>query len=266
MRKIIIALGLFFILSSAYSQVEGISASKLGTYCAETISATSIEFEPAFNLALSTQRFDDHGTKQNLFLSSDSIQQFSSFGFRFTYGLFKDFEIGVSLPIDISTLSVGAKYKLPFKSTPQFGIFAGYNAILGNEVYVRKNAVHESTSSVGLGFIISHDFSDKFGLDINAQYHKHFHTTVGGHSQGFTISTDIGYYLFEDISFIVGFVYSYDNNHNFIKQSNLFTFNPGIAIEKAKNFILVLNAPIDIIGKNEYQTVGFGLALTILLN
>ena len=59
----------------------------------------------------------------------------------------------------------------------------------------------------------------------------------------------------------------------FYKESNiednnahLFTVNPGIAIEKAENFILVLNAPIDLFGKNEYQSIGFGLALTIILD
>jgi len=29
---------------------------------------------------------------------------------------------------------------------------------------------------------------------------------------------------------------------------------------------LVLNVPIDLLGKNEFKTVGFGLALTIILD
>ena len=46
----------------------------------------------------------------------------------------------------------------------------------------------------------------------------------------------------------------------------LSALNPGIAIEKAENFILVVNAPFDVFGKNEYKTFGFGLALTIILD
>ena len=54
-----------------------------------------------------------------------------------------------------------------------------------------------------------------------------------------------------------------DDSNN---SSQLFTLNPGIAIEKAENFILVINSPFDLFGKNEYKTVGFGLALTIILD
>jgi len=264
--RTIITLSLVFVINISFSQVGGLSASKLGTYCTETVSAKAIEFEPAFSFASSTKMFDNNGATQNLFLSSDSTQLFSSFGFRFSYGLFKDFELGVSLPVDISTLSIGAKYKLPLETKMSFGIFVGYNAIVGNEVYVKRNTVHESTSSVAAGIIATYDFSEKFGFDFNAQYHKHFHTTVGGHSQGYTLSTDVGYYLIENINFIGGFIYSYDNNKIITRQSHLFTFNPGIAIEKAERFILVLNSPIDLFGKNEYKSTGFGLALTILLN
>ncbi len=44
------------------------------------------------------------------------------------------------------------------------------------------------------------------------------------------------------------------------------TLNVGMTIERAKNFILVLNAPFDIAGKSTEKIYGAGFALTILIN
>lgn len=259
-KSIYIIIIFVFNLKIGFSQVGGLSASKLGTYCAGTIPSKQIEFEPSFSFSSSTKMFDSNGTSQNLFLSSDSIQFSSSFGFRFTYGLFDNFEVGVSLPSDISSLSVGAKYKLPLDYKMEFGLIAGYNAIVGNKVYVKRNLVNEATSSIVTGIIATYNSSEKFGFDFNAQYFKHLYKNSNDEKQGFAISSDIAYYLLRNINFISGFSYSFNN------YSQLFTFNPGLAIENAQQFILVLNTPIDLFGKNNYKTKSFSLALTILLN
>ncbi len=266
MKKVIITLGLFFIINYVHSQVGGLSASKLGTYCVETVPVHTIEFEPAFSFASTTSYFDKDGNLQDIFMSDDSIQHFASTGFRFSYGLFKNLEIGVTIPIDISTLSFGVKYKLPIDTKVEFGLMAGYNGIYGNDVYVKRNTVHESTSAYAFGGILTFPFSDKLSVDFNAQYQIHINETANNHKDGIFLSSDIGYYLFENVNFISGFSYSFRNNDDAEEKSYLFTLNPGIAIEKAERFILVLNSPIDLLGKNEYKTTGFGLALTILLN
>ncbi|MCK5538964.1 MAG: hypothetical protein KAI79_19225 [Bacteroidales bacterium] len=263
----------FFILSSilltfnyAIGQVSGLSASKLGTLCTVTVPAQTIEFEPFFEYATSTSIFDLDGNTQELFLSSDSSQFFSSTGFRFSYGLAENLEIGVSLPVDVSTVGFGAKYKLPLDGNLTLGILAGYNSIVGNDIYVRRNAVHESTSAVVGGIIMTYEFTEKFSFDFNAQYQKHLNTTDAGHDQGLFLGSDFGYYLIENVNFITGFNYSYIGHEVSENNAHLLTVNPGIAIEKAENFILVLNSPIDLMGKNEYKTIGFGLALTIILD
>ncbi len=266
MKKTLITFSLFFAINAIFAQVGGLSASKLGTFCTEAIPAQALEFEPFFEFATSTSAFDMNGTAQNLFVTSDESQIFSSTGFRFSYGLFKDFEIGVSIPVDISTINLGAKYKLPIEGKATFGLLAGYNQILGNAVYIRKDAMHESTNELVGGIILTYEFSDKFSLDFNAQYHKHLNTTNLGHDQGMCIGTDIGYYLIKNINFIIGSRCVFIHYKEKIMNAHLFTLNPGIAIEKAENFILVMNAPFDVFGKNQYKTFGFGLALTIILD
>ncbi len=266
MKKTLILLSLLFAIDKVYSQVGGLSASKLGTICTESVPVQTIEFEPFFAYELSTRSFDENGNIQNLFATSDSTQFFSASGFRFSYGLFKDFEIGISTPVDVSMVNFGAKYKLPLDGKLTLGVFAGFNAIVGNSIYVKRNAVHELTSTLLGGLIVTYEFSDKFSVDFNAQYQKHLVITTEGHDNGLFFSSDFGYFAIENVNFIMGMHYNFKEYNAYENNSHLFTLNPGIAIEKAKNFILVLNAPIDLFGKNEFKAAGFGLALTILLN
>ncbi len=131
MRKIITTLALFFIICNAYSQVGGLSASKLGTYCAETVPVQSLEFEPTFNFASTTSYFNEHNNVSDLFMSDDSIQHFASTGFRFTYGLFENFELGVTIPIDISTISFGINIKYQLIANLSLDLWRGIMEYMG---------------------------------------------------------------------------------------------------------------------------------------
>ena len=266
MKKYTLILFVCLIGLEAYSQVGGISASKLGTLCTTTVPEGTIEFEPYFGYSISSNIFDSNGKVQELYSSPDSTMNFASSGFRFSYGLMNNLEIGVTVPVSVSEVSFGAKYKLPLEGKCAVGILAGYNTILGNQVYDRRNAIYEQTPAFVGGLIITYDFTNKLSLDFDAQYQKHTQSTIGGHTDGIFLNSDIGYYFIEKANFIIGLNYHYkifDNNKD---NSYLLTLNTGITIEKAKNFILVINLPFDLMGKNEYRTKGFGLALTIMLD
>lgn len=266
MKKITLLITLLFVLSYAYSQVGGLSASKLGTLCSSTVPNSTIEFEPFFGYAQSTNYFDSDGEIKSLFSTSDSTMNFAGSGFRFTYGLAKNLELGVSIPVNVNEIHFGAKYQLPIEGNYSFGLLAGYNTIMGNQIFANRDGVNEATPGFVGGIIISYVFSDKLSIDFDAQYQKQIQTTVEGHKQGFYLNSDIGYYLMKKINFIIGLNYGYQAYNTNIDDSYLLTLNTGVAIEKAKNFILVINAPFDILGKNEYQTKGFGLALTTFLD
>ena len=266
MKKFTLLFLVSMVSLSVYSQAGGLSASKLGTLCTAPVPEGTIEFEPFFGYSTSSNFFDSDGNVQALFSTSDSSINFAGSGFRFSYGLIKNLEVGVSVPIDVSEARFGAKYKLPFDGKLTMGLLAGYNAIMGNQVYDRRNAMYELTPTFVGGFILTYDFTEKFSIDFDAQYQKHTQTTFGGHSNGLFLNSDIGYYFLEKINFIVGLNYNYKIFDNSDDNSYLLTLNTGIAIEKAENFILVINAPFDLMGKNEYRTKGFGLALTIMLD
>lgn len=268
-QKILIELLILFISFFpfiSYSQIGGLSASKLGALSADPVSHNLIEFEPFFGYSSSQHHFNSEGKLQPLFSTSDSTMKFSGSGLRFTYGLFKNMEIGLTVPIDISEVRFGVKYKIQSKSKHRIALIFGYNNIVGNQIYVRRNSTHEATPSFLGGWVASFYISEKCSIDWDAQYQKHTIATLDGHTQGFYASADIGYYFFEHINFILGLQYNtqfYDFKTN---NSCILSLNAGIVIEKAKNFILVVNAPFDLYGKNEYRTKGFGMALTIILD
>ena len=266
MKTFLLFISVITIWFTSFSQIGGLSASKLGTLSTETVSVNKIEFEPFFGFSYACCHFNENRSETPLFASNDSLQIFSDLGLRFTYGVINNLEIGISLPIDVSTISFGAKYKLPIEGNHTFGILAGYNTLLGNNIFVRKNSINETTPAFVGGMIMSSKFSDKFSIDFMAQYQMHTILTANSHKNGYFISADAGYYLLKEIDFIIGMYYYFIDSENNSNSKSLFTINPGITIERAENFILVLNTPFDIFGKNEYKTTGFSLALTILLD
>ena len=83
------------------------------------------------------------------------------------------------------------------------------------------------------------------------------------YQQDYFINTDLGYYIINKIQLVSGFNFSFTDGD--ITQYQLI-FNPGVTIEKANNFILVMQLPYAVSGKNTYQSSGFGMALTIMID
>ena len=266
MKKIIVLLAFSFISVAIFSQVGGVSNGKLVTLNAGTVSENKLEFEPSFGFATSSNFFDANGDVQEMYKSSDSLMKFSSMGFRMTYGLIENLEVGLYLPVDVSEINFGAKYRLPIDGKLGLGLVAGYNSVLGNQVYDKKSTVYELTPAILGGVIMSYGFSEKLSIDFDAQYRKHTQTILGGHTDAFRVSTDLGYYILNRINLIAGLTYNQALFEDSISNSYLLTLNTGFTVERGENFILIINAPFDLMGKNEFRTKGFGLALTITLD
>lgn len=257
MKKLTLLLLASFFTTNLFSQVGGLFASKLGALCTATVPDGTIEFEPFFGYATSTNFFDRNGNLRPLFSTSDSTMKFSGSGFRFSYGLMKGLEIGVSLPIDVSEVNFGAKYKPPIEGKLTMGFLAGYNTLIGNQVYDRRDAIYEVTPDFIGGLIMTYEFNRKLSIDFDAQYQKHTITTIVGHSHGLYLNTDVGYYLMDKVNFIAGLNYYYKVFEATIDNSYLLTLNTGIAIEKAENFILVINTPYRFIWKKRIPNYWF---------
>ena len=270
MKKIIIPI-LFLILQiyefSMLAQVGGISASKLATLCTETVPYKSIEFEPMFSFSYSNQLWDKDGKLEYAFSSRDSIIVSSEFGFRFSYGVLKNLEIGVAAPAAMSSLSWGAKYRIPLGEKYCCGILAGFNLPLGNGIFSKNSQYSDVTPSIAGGIVTTFNIiEEKLCIDFDVQYQKYVKQVDDKHLGDIFLNSDIGYFITKNIQMVAGINYSETRFEQKMNNSYLLTLNTGLTIECAENFILVLNAPFDLAGKNVYKSKGFGMALTILIN
>jgi len=240
MKKIFLIFIIFCFSISLYSQIGGLSASKLNTITAESVAKNQIEFEPAFSITATK------GFGYNRF---DSPIYNNSFGFRFTYGAFKNTEFGFSVPFDMSNFQFGSKFMFFSKDQISSAFFGGLNIDFSTTI---------PEYQAGGGVILSTQNSEIFSTDLQIGYIYSFHEY---NPNGFYVNMDNGVYIGK-IQYILG--------ANFLKNIDLISnyelwLTPGITIEPAKNFLLVLMYPFTVWGDYYYTRRSFNFALTITL-
>lgn len=252
-----------FLWTNIFSQIMGISASKLGTYNAQAISKNHLEFEPSISMAWTRSKWDLNYNEIPMFQSNDSSSYETELGFRFTYGLFDNIEIGIFTPAHASCIGTGIKYNFISLDNLYLSAMAGVNFHTGNSTYNTKIDYSDKTTSINGGLILSYEFNNKLSIDINGQMHKHVRETLDKHLYDTFFSTDIGYFVTNGQQLVTSINYSKVVYEESTLNQELFMLNTGLTIETANNYLLVLSAPIDIFGKNCNKIRGFSIALTI---
>ena len=249
MKKISLIFVISFVITSAYSQIGGISASKLATICTSPVAPRKIEFEPSFSVNRNPKYWND----RHISIIEKNISNKGSFDFRFTYGVIKNLEAGFSLPSDASSLQWGAKYRFYNAKFLSFALISGANFDFHTDT---------TLSEVGIGGVTTLQYTKNISTDID------IHLIDGFRRRGllneFIVGIDNGIYI-GYIQYIIGINYFYkilaDN-----KISNNLYLNPGVTIEPAKNFLMVFSFPISVYGTNDQKNHGFSFALTITLD
>jgi len=264
MKNILIVILLVFSFSYSFSQVSGVSASKLATICTSPVAPKIIEAEPSFSFGYSNKYFNETGKLTNSFENKDSTELESGYGFRFTYGVINNLEIGTTFSSDFSELSFGAKYKLFQINNLSSAIMTGINLPMGNNVFDKSLNLAENKSSFASGIVLTYDFNDKNSIDFDCQVQKFTSEVVENHVLDYFIDCDISHWLTSELQLIAGLNYANLKFDNY--EENSLTLNLGTTIERQNNYLLVLNSPINLIGKNTKQVFGFGFALTISID
>lgn len=247
MRKLIF-LNFAFILSiSSFAQIGGLSASKLNTMSATVVPHNKIEFEPSFSITKNTGIFDNDA---RLLKYNDSIFE-NGFGFRFTFGAFKNTEIGCSLPIELNEFLLGAKYLLFSNEKILLSAFGGISMDF---------TVPDFVSQIGGGGILTLRYTDKISSDLQFGYLNNTNKNID--KNAFFFNMDHGIYI-GDIQYIIGM--NYYTNFSANTKTELW-ITSGVTIEPAKNYLLVLMYSKTVFGKNTFQNQGFSFALTITLD
>jgi hypothetical protein len=260
-----VLLGAIVFTNLTHAQVGGISASKVGTFCAGTVPGKDLEFEPSYSFAKSTKQWDSDNKLVNKFSTTDSAAIASELAIRCTYGFSDKLEIGISVPSDVSWASIGAKFNIWSRDHSGVSFIAGINLPMGNRVYSDKSYSLNDIGSFAGGIVISHQFSEKVLWDIDIQGQKLFRSAgVDNHSDLF-INTDIGFYPKEHIQLICGMGYYNLFYRDANKNVFMIDIHPGISYETGENFLIVISSLIGLYGKNEHQWYGvnFAFAMTI---
>lgn len=256
---------LFLLCQITNAQITGISASKVVAYTVINIPHNTVEFEPSFGSSWSSRQYDKDGNVVNLYNSPDSASVSSGLAWRITYGLFDKMEIGTSFSPSFSSVSWSTKYMVIGNDKYGFSIMAGMTNPLGNRVYNKSQRTANDVTSYGLGLIGSWFFTDQLSLDINTQF-QNYSESVNGVSDGdFFFSADIGNYILNNKILLLASFSHQRSTYPTLTQKK-WTFSPGVSIEYANNFLVVVNGSFDFAGRNIFKQHGFGIALTTFLN
>lgn len=253
---------LLFILllsvSSAQAQVAGISASKLNTINAEPISKGALELEPTFSSSRSSAVWGVDGLDE---LGNTSVS--SSICWRVTHGISDGIEVGLSIPSDFSSGSLGLKTILSAKDIFSLGAMIGISTPFGNRNFNQDNRAADDLTSYGIGLIGSWIFSSVSSLDANIQYQDYFNTVGAESPSGILYNVDYGHYIAGGkFQLFVGAGYQTASADGF--SANVFSLFPGISVETSDKYMLVLNTQHDLFGKNAEKTIGLNLAVTTM--
>lgn len=267
MRKLLFlyAFSLFFVLN-VRAQVAGISASKLATYNAYTIEHNHLEIEPSFSWMSSRRAFNDHGNRYFFSANHDSLIISRDLFLRGTYSPFKNLEIGTFITADLSSLSLGLKYMFfdnkKFAASFIYGInWSGKYSDLQKPGTIPKPETR--VAAYAGGFALTRQFSEKLSWDTDLQYQTSF--SAGRSFQNdYFVDSELGYYVFHhQLQLIGGFTYHYQNTKTIGQEGYSLVFNPGVTIETGKSYIIVLYAPVSLLGKNMEIYRGVNVAFTL---
>lgn len=267
MKKLIILILVLISVAELKSQIAGVSNDKLVVVNPAAIDTRTFEFEPGFGYIWSKKSFDSNGKLVPHTPQNDSILVLQALGFRFTYGFAKNFEMGAVITSTLDAFSLGIKYSFVNKEKFIAGAFLGTNFSNESDIVFRNTGIFGKTASIVGGFAFMNRFgeSQRLSLDYDVQYQNTFDNEKSYTDDVFA-SAELGYLLKKAVQLIGGFTYRYNHYKIGDPDSWLLTWNMGITTKPGKMFVLILNVPVDIAGRNVNRFTGFQIVLTIGLN
>jgi len=251
----------------AFSQVMGVSASKLTSINAATANKNQVEFETGFGYYWASKYYNEEQKLQEFSEEGDSTDVFQEMAFRITYGITDKFETGVLVASNMSTFSLGVKYYLFTSNTFSGAIIAGGTFANESDIVSKNTGIFGKTVSLATGMAFTNEFSQKLSLDFDLQYQCIRDVDVS-YSNDFFANAELAYIFNNSNQIIGGFSYTNNNHtHKYDGHNNqLFTFNLGASISSGEMFEIVFYTPITLMGKNYDRLNGISLALTIFLS
>lgn len=262
MKKTILIISILLYSYSIFAQVGGISNSKIIVIGTDPVPLHDFEFEPAFNIFWGDKAWDQDKKSYDLFMTNDEAFTASDFGFRFTYGLFNNVEIGVSASSDASETAWGIKYNFLNKNKFASAFALGLNLQHENIIYNKK----EQAPSIAGAYIFAIKPTEGLCLETDIQMQKYVRNLSIEHSIDLFITSELAYYINDNIQLAFGVSYMQSKFKESNNNIELLSIYPGATIEFGETFVIILGLPFDISGRNIEQTIGLGIAITFAIN
>jgi len=264
-KKYFTLLFLIAIVIESFGQIGGLSGSKIASFSATNVPHKKIEFEPSFFYVHSEKYWDSDRNLVPQYPNSDSVVNESGVNLRFSYGVAKNFELGITVPINLRNSYFGAKYQFYQNDNLHLAALGGFAVPMGNGVMSKHLHSGDNTVQAGLGMALSYYKGENFSFDVNAEYNRFLKKTIDGKLNNYLFTADFGYYLFDHTFQVIGAAsYDYSKMNDGIHDALI--IYPGFTLETGKTFIIVASIPISVYGHNVGKGLGFNFALTLLFN
>lgn len=249
-----LVLTILLLSENFYTQINGLSASKLFVYDAITIKPGSFEFEVCTKTFTARSQFDENA---NTVLLNGRLYE-SELDFRFTFGLMNDVEVGVEIPSDLDKLFLATKIKL-YKTS-----FVGISAIAGAGYGIKSRFINygqtdtDRYENFSAGTVSTFKVTDDTSIDLHLIFTRLLKDEVNHHLH---FAAGYGYFLKENLQVVL----EVNGKKQINGENNIdkIMITPGITFDPAENFSVTAAVHLDVAGKNIEKGLAFFTGFTI---
>ena len=249
---------LLILMGTSYSQVAGLSNSKVEVLSTDSVEPGQFEFEAAFDVQKSREFVSQGGEKTSL----DGVLLSSGMGMRMTAGFEYGIEAGLSFPVDVSSVGGGIKWR--FLSNGKKSL-----AFIGGVELITESGFISSDSSQGGsytgGIIVGYNSGKKMSFDADFSLTSYTSDGLGIPDRLLVYDLGIGYMLTEALQTVLEIAVSnssftnseYDNSKSILTSGYTFKINDAM--------LVVMGIQFDLKATNDYKGYTFlsGFTFTI---
>lgn len=248
-----------FSSTNVFSQVSGISNSKVVLPATGTVAAGDFEFGPSFDVFWSNQQWNQNGKTVDL----NNTNRESGLAYRFTSGFKHNIEAGLIVTEDVSSLSFGLKWLFWKNDDKSFAFQSGVNFESGNRVI---NETEESLKILTNGIIFTFEPSEKLSIDTDATF-SFYSTEIDLQSVNYSGTFDIGagYLLTSQFQAIVELNSTWLSFENSFYNSSKTNGTLGFTFYPNDGVVVIFGVKQDLFGSNNAKGISFIGAFTFLM-
>ncbi len=244
----------FLLTTNTYSQINGLSASKIFVYDAAHIQPGSFEVELCTKIFTAKQMIDTEG--KTIPLNGRLFK--SELDFRFTFGVLNYLEIGVQIPSEMDKFFIGTKFHFYKNSFIHIAGIAGTGYGIKSRFINEGQVDSDKYENLSAGAVSTLRISNETTIDFHVIY------SVIDKNQSYQelhLAAGYGYFLSEVLQLAIEM--QVEKQLTGFNKADKILLTPGITFDPAENFSVVAAFPLDIAGRNTEKGIAFFTGFTL---